>query len=85
MLPPAGTVIFFVGQGRASDGAESVIANQQPFFNAEAVANLNKRLTLATFGALSIAYVDRGDIVISYRQSRADAGIHATAQEYDCP
>ena len=40
-----------------------------------------KRPPLALFGALSIADVDRGRVVIACRQRRADTGVHAATQE----
>ncbi len=40
-----------------------------------------KRPPFAFFGALSVAHMDSGRVVIARRQRRADAGIHAAAQE----
>ena len=40
-----------------------------------------KRPPLALFGALSVAHMDSGRVVIARRQRGADTGVHAAAQE----
>jgi hypothetical protein len=42
-------------------------------------------LPLAVFGALPVNHVQCGGIVIAAGQRGAYAGIHASAQEHDCP
>jgi hypothetical protein len=69
---------IFVGQGGAPDGAERVIANEQAVFDVEAVADIQKGLALAAFGALAVAHVECGGVVIAAGESGAYAGIHAS-------
>jgi hypothetical protein len=74
----------FICEGRTSDGAESVITNEELVLDIQTIANGEKRLLLAVFGALSVADMHGGGIVVAGRQSRANAGIHASAEEDNC-
>jgi hypothetical protein len=47
----------FVGERRTSDGAQSVVAHEEFVLDVQALANRQKGLPLAVFGALSVAHV----------------------------
>jgi hypothetical protein len=47
---------------------KSLIAYEQPLLDFEAITNVNKRLALALFGALAVADVNGGDLVIPGRK-----------------
>ncbi len=72
-----------VGQCRSADGAQGLIADDQPIADFQAVANGGKRLPLAVFGWLSVADVDGSRVKVANCKSGADAGIHASAEQDD--
>ena len=49
--------------------------------NVQALADCQKGLPFALFGALAIADVQRGGVVVAGGESGADAGIHASAEQ----
>jgi hypothetical protein len=69
--------------GTALFSSVSVVAHQELFFDVEAVADGEKGLSLALLGALTVADVQRCDVVIASCKRGADAGIHASAEEDD--
>ena len=52
--------------------------------NVQALANGQEGLALAVFGALAIADVQGGRGIVAGGESRAHAGIHASAEQNDC-
>src|SRR5437763_10350209 len=69
----------FIGEGGASNGTQSLIAEQEFVLNIQALANGQERLALTRFSALAVADVQGRGIVIAACESRADTGIHASA------
>jgi hypothetical protein len=47
----------------------------------ETLANSQEGLPLTVFSALTVAYVQRGSIVVTGRERGAHAGIHASAEK----
>jgi hypothetical protein len=73
-----------VGEGGASDGAQSLVADEEFFLNVQALADGEEGLAFAGFGALSVTDVQGRGGVVTGSESGADAGIHASAEQHDC-
>src|SRR5581483_7266535 len=74
-----------VGERGAADQSQNVVAQQQPLADAEPVAYPPKRQPLARFGALPVADVKGGGIVIARRQRGAHRRVHAPAEQDHSP
>ena len=72
-----------IGEGGSADGAQSFIAHQQPVANFQPVADAFEGAPFALFGALPVADMDGGRMVVACRKRRTNAGIHAAAQQDD--
>jgi len=70
-----------VGQGRTPDGTQGIVAHQEFFLDVQALADCKEGLPLAVFGALTVAHVQRGGRIVTSCKRRADAGIHASAEQ----
>jgi hypothetical protein len=72
-----------IGQRRSANGAQSVVAHHEPVSDSQAVADCNERSSLAVFGSLPVADVDRGHIKIADCEGGTDTGVHASAEQND--
>jgi hypothetical protein len=70
---------FFVGERGASDGAQSLVSNQEFVPDVQAIADGQEGLPLALFGALSVTHMQGSGVVIAGRERGTDAGVHASA------
>src|ERR1700722_4106364 len=73
----------FIGESGAPDSAQSIVADDEFFLNVEALANRQKGLSLAIFGTLAVADVQRGCGIVAGGESGANAGVHASAEKHD--
>src|ERR1019366_5199977 len=81
-----GHVEGVVGEGRAADLAERLVADNQTADDAEAVADLVEGALLAGFGALSVGDVQGGDVGRTFfadGERGADGGVHASGEGDD--
>src|SRR5439155_8694664 len=76
-----GHVDGIVGKGGASNRVQGLVSDHQLVVNLQALADRKKRLALALLGALPVADVDRGRIVVACRQRGANAGVHAATEQ----
>ena len=72
-----------VGERRAADRAKGLVSNHKLVADSEALADGKKRLPFALFRTLPVTDVNRGRVVVARRQSRANAGVHASAEQDD--
>ena len=83
LRPGFGHVEGVVGEGRAADLAERLVADHETAADAEAVADFGEGALLAGFGALSVGDVQGGDTVgslLADGQRGADGGVHASGE-----
>ena len=72
-----------VGEGRAADLAERLVADHETARDAEAVADFGEGALLAGFGALAVGDVQGGDVgraMFADGEGGADGGVHASGE-----
>jgi len=72
-----------IGESRAADLAERLVADHETASDAEAVADFGEGALLTGFGALAVGDMQGGDVgctFIAHGKSGADSGVHASGE-----